>query len=334
MNDITPPARPWQPDASLPVGRARARMLARARAFFAAHDVLEVETPYLSAAAVSDPHLESLAVRLQVRPDAAWYLHTSPEFAMKRLLCAGWPDIYQICKVFRDGEVGPRHQPEFTMVEWYRRDVSMQAMMQHTADFITQMLDERQPARSPVYLSYADAFREFAGIDPLNDSLSDIQDAARVDAGLRESLGDDRNAWLDLLLSTRVAPSFTCDALTILHHYPADQAALAQLCPDDYSLADRFEVFCGKTELANGYAELRDADEQERRCEQDQQYRRDRGRPVRPLDREFLAALRSGLPACCGVAVGFDRLLMLNTGASELRDVQTFAAVSPTNEPS
>ena len=201
MSDNAPPARPWQPDATLGIGKARARMLARARAFFATHEVLEVETPHLSAAAVSDPHIESLAVRLQVRPGESWYLHTSPEFAMKRLLCAGWPDIYQVCKVFRDGEIGPHHQPEFTMVEWYRRDISMRAMMEHTADFIMQMLDERQPAGLPVYLSYAEAFREFAGIDPHDASLHDIRSAAQADSDLCAALGDDRNGWLDLLLT-------------------------------------------------------------------------------------------------------------------------------------
>ncbi len=327
MSQETAPSVEWQPDSPLPIARMRARMLASARSFFEEHDVLEVETPQLSTAAASDPHLESLAVSLQIRPDRPGYLHTSPEFAMKRLLCAGWPDIFQVCKVFRDGEIGPRHQPEFTMVEWYRRDLSLQAMMQHTCTFILRLLDEQNPDADSQFISYADAFQRFADIDPISASLAEIKAVAAADSDLIDALADDRNGWLDLLLTQRVAPCFANDALTVLHHYPAEQAALARLCPDNAAVADRFEVFLGVTELANGYFELRDADEQLARCEQDQEYRSKNGRVQRPLDQQFLAAMRSGLPACCGVAVGLDRLVMLNSGSTELRQVQTFATL-------
>lgn len=317
----------WQPTASLRTAQCRAQMLSRARDFFAEHRVLEVETASLSVAAASDPQIESIAARLQVRPEQDFFLHTSPEFAMKRLLCAGWPDIYQICRVFRDGEIGPRHQPEFTMVEWYRRGVSMDEMMQHTVAFIARILDRHEGLEQAHYLSYTEAFRQHAGVDPVKSPMVDLIDAAQADSQLRRAIGDDRNAWLDLLLNSTVAPAFDKHSLTVLHHYPAPQAALARLCPDNSELADRFEIFHGEAELANGYFELGDAAEQQRRCASDQTARRRSGKTERPLDLEFLAALHSGLPACCGVAVGFDRLVMVNTGATELQQVQSITAV-------
>lgn len=323
-----PQARPtWQPGATLATARVRASMLACARRFFAAHDILEVDTPALSRAAVSDPNIESVGALLAADPEHRYFLHTSPEFAMKRLLCAGWPDIYEVCKVFRDGEVGPRHQPEFTMIEWYRRNLSLQEMISHTADFILELL--RQPERTyrVVTMSYRDAFRHYLQLDPLSASIAELRQAAAADAQLAESLGEQRDQWLDLLLSTKLAPQFEAEALLVLHHYPASQAALARLCPDDPRVADRFEIFCGDLELANGYYELNDPDEQLRRCRQDQQQRQSRGAPQRPLDENFLAALRAGLPPCCGVAIGFDRLVMLRQRTDRLDDVQIFTTV-------
>ncbi|MCB1845523.1 MAG: EF-P lysine aminoacylase GenX [Halioglobus sp.] len=317
----------WRPSADLQTAQCRARMLGIARDFFAEHEVLEVETPALSMAAASDPQIESIAAYLQARPGQDYFLHTSPEFAMKRLLCAGWPDIYQICRVFRDGEIGPRHQPEFTMVEWYRRGITMNEMMQHTVAFIARVLDLHEGMEQAHYISYTDAFRQHAGVDPIEDSTAALIDAAGADRQLREAVGDDRSAWLDLLLSSTVAPAFDRHRLTVLHHYPATQAALARLCTEDASLADRFEIFHGETELANGYSELNDASEQERRCASDQLTRKRSGQNERPLDLDFLAALRFGLPACCGVAIGFDRLVMVNTGATELQGVQSITAV-------
>lgn len=307
-------------------------MLATARAFFAEHGVLEVETPALSPAAVSDPHIESVAVSLSAARGQPYFLHTSPEFAMKRLLCAGWPDIFQICRVYRDGEVGRYHQPEFTMVEWYRHDMTLQTMMQHVVEFVERLLEPRLATGDARYLSYRDAVQEAAGVDPLTAPLAELCSASRADRSLAAALGDDRDAWLDLLLARRVAAGFPRRRLTVLHHYPASQAALARRCPADDSLADRFEVFCGELELANGYHELADAAEQRQRFAADQARRRDAGRALRPLDDRFLAAMEAGLPDCCGVAVGFDRLVMINRGAASLCDVQAFTAVDSAND--
>ncbi len=317
----------WRPSSSLETARLRASMLRAAREFFAAHNVLEVETPALSTAAGSDPQIESVSATLSADPRHSYFLHTSPEFAMKRLLCAGWPDIFQVCRVYRDGEIGARHQPEFTMVEWYRRAIDLNGMMQHTVQFIAGLLDRVNPLREAAYLTYRDAFHQHAGVDPLSDSVSRLSAASDADPALVSTLGDDRDAWLDLLLTSRVAPQFAKDRLTVLHHYPASQAALARLCPDDEAVADRFEVFLGELELANGYFELTDASQQRARCARDQALRRQRQQPERPLDEKFLSALEHGLPSCCGVAVGFDRLVMLNAGADSLGAVQTFTAV-------
>lgn len=298
-------------------------MLAQARRYFEERGVLEVDTPRLSEAPASDPHIESLSTEPGPgRPRR--YLQTSPEYFMKRLLCAGWPDIYEIGKVFRGGESGSRHQPEFTLVEWYRRGFGLAEMRQETASFIAALLEPRTLAAPPEYLDYGAAFVHNAGIDPQQADTGALSAAAGVDTRTASALGDDRDAWLDLLLTRRVAPAFARDRLTVLSHYPASQAALARLCPADPAVADRFEIFLGDLELANGFVELRDAGEQRRRFEADLEKRRRNGRPVGPLDRRFLAALESGLPECAGVAVGLDRLLMINEMTDDIRQVQTF----------
>jgi lysyl-tRNA synthetase class 2 len=299
-------------------------MLQQARDFFAARHVLEVDTPALSRAAVSDPQIDSLEVRLDLRRPTPYYLHTSPEFCMKRLLSAGYPDIYEICKVFRDNEAGTRHQPEFTMAEWYRVDFGLRAIMQDTVDFLTTLIEPQHLPQPPQFLEYREAFERFAGVDPLEAPVFRLAAACAADGELTARLGDRRSDWLDLLLASRILPQFAAGRLTVLCHYPAEQAALARLCPDDTAVADRFEVFLGDQELANGYVELQDAAEQARRFERDQAIRRALGRPIRPLDRRFVAALEAGLPACAGVAVGFDRLLMINEMTDDIRKVQTF----------
>ncbi|MBT8095541.1 MAG: EF-P lysine aminoacylase GenX [Woeseia sp.] len=317
----------WRPACSLQTAKLRADMLASARAFFSDHDILEVDTPSLSEAAISDPNIETIAVQLSADAKRQYFLQTSPEFAMKRLLCAGWPDIYQICKVYRDGELGRRHQPEFTMIEWYRRGHSLQSMMEHTAEFIATMLCDAYPAKRIEYLSYAEAFERYTGLDPLTASIGEMRELSGADPGLAKSLADDRDAWLDYLLESRVARDFSKTGLTILHHYPATQAALARLCESDRRYADRFEIFAGELELANGYYELANAGEQRRRMEEDQIKRSRVNAAQRPLDEKFLAALEAGLPSCCGVAVGFDRLVMLQAEHSRVQDVQSFAVV-------
>lgn len=313
-----------QPPAGLQAARERARMLETARRFFSDHDVLEVDTPSLSRSAVSDPNIESVRVELLADPAHDYFLHTSPEYAMKRLLCAGWPDMYQISKVFRDGEVGRHHRPEFTLIEWYRRNVSLREMMAHTVEFISTLVAPGVLIAAE-HVSYVDAFGQHAGVHPLDTRVSSLMDACDADESLRSSIGGDRDQWLDLLLGERVAPRFPHDRLTVMHHYPASQAALARRCPDDLRFADRFEVFCGDLELANGYHELSDAAEQRRRFADDQEQRRQREQPVRPLDDSFLEALEHGMPPCCGVAVGLERVLMVNGNSRDIRDVLTFS---------
>jgi lysyl-tRNA synthetase class 2 len=312
----------WRASSGAAVARQRADLLERARRFFRERNVLEVDTPALGHFSASDPNIESLRV---ARPSGATlYLQTSPESFMKRLLADGYPDIYGICRVFRGGEAGRLHQPEFTMVEWYRQGFGLDAMIGETVAFVAELLD-RPALRDAEQLEYRDAFQRFAGIDPFTASTDELADAASADAGLRDSLGPDRDAWLDLLLSTRVAAGFADNRLTVLRHFPASQAALARMCPSDDRVADRFEVFYGALELANGFVELRDPDEQRQRILADLGKRHATARPPVPLDEPLLAALESGLPECAGVAAGFERILMLATGAEDIRDVVTFA---------
>jgi len=315
----------WQPSSSAAIARLRASMLDRARQYFRAQGVLEVDTPALSRSAVSDPHIESVAATLALDAKTDYYLHTSPEYTMKRLLCDGYPDIYQICKVFRDNEFGRRHQPEFTMIEWYRLNFKLKQIANDTLAFIAAILQRPSLSSGAIHLNYADAFEEFAGCDPFTADLAELIAIADADASLIESIGDEKDAWLDLILDQKIVPQFATDRLTVLSHYPLSQAALARQCPVHPAAADRFEVFLGHSELANGYVELVDADEHARRFAEDQAKRKLHGQTERPLDNQFLDAIRHGLPECAGVAVGFDRLLMIHAGTEDIRDVQTFA---------
>jgi lysyl-tRNA synthetase class 2 len=231
-------------------------MLAAARDFFAARDVLEVETPMLGLSAVSDPHIDSVHALLELDKGRHRYLHTSPEYRMKRLLCAGYPDIYSICKVFRDGESGTRHQPEFTMAEWYRKGFGLQDMIRDSCNFITAMLDAQRLPGAADSVSYREAFMRHVGLDPLQADCHALAAAVDADDRLQAALGDHRDDWLDLVMSCKIAPALAKDRLTIIHHYPASQAALARICPDDASLADRFEIFFGEIELANGQSAI------------------------------------------------------------------------------
>ena len=319
----------WRPTAGPDIARLRAAMLDRARQFFKAQSVLEVDTPALSGAAVSDPHIESVSVSLALDQTRPFYLHTSPEFCMKRLLCAAFPDIYQVCKVFRDGEAGRTHQPEFTMVEWYRLGFNLEQIIRDTIDFIAAVLHDETLSDSAISLSYQEAFLEFAGCEPLTADVATLSGLAGADADLRLSVGDDRDAWLDLLLDLEVVPRFAPDRLTVLRHYPISQAALARPCPMNNKLADRFEIFLGPCELANGYVELTDPAEQLRRFASDQLARKSNGQEQRPVDNAFVAAMQTGLPACAGVAAGFDRMLMIHAGTDDIRKVQTFAFAEP-----
>jgi len=315
----------WRPNSGPDTARLRARMLTRARHFFAAAGVLEVDTPALSRAAVSDPHIESISASLSLDAQQRYYLHTSPEYFMKRLLCAGYPDIFQISKVFRDEEAGRFHQPEFTLVEWYRLDYGLEDMIEDTVAFIACLLDNEHLQSTPQHFSYSEAFHRFAKCDPFTAGIATLSDRAAASDSLRASLGQDRDAWLDLVLANTVVSGFALDKLTVVTHYPVRQAALARQCPGNAGCADRFEIFLGRHELANGYVELTDAKEHMRRFNRDQTLRQSAGLVQRPIDQDFIAAIEHGLPPCSGVAAGFDRLLMIRAGKHDIRRVQTFA---------
>jgi lysyl-tRNA synthetase class 2 len=319
MSDAKPV---WRPTASLEVLHLRANLLRETRRYFARRDVLEVETPVLTQAGTTDPNISNVRCRLATRPDKDFYLHTSPEYAMKRLLAAGCPDIYQICKVFRNGELGSQHQPEFTMIEWYRLNVTLEEMIDETCALIHGLFEFAVPEDAddgrlgtPARYHYRTAFRDATGLDPLSAGTDDLQQcAARLTNSITPEfagqLGVDANAWVDFLMSHVVIPGLPDEKLVVVDAYPADQAALARLDPDDPRFAERFEVFYGGLELANGYRELLDAEEQRRRFEADRARRELAGSEDIPIDNALLAALDSGLPDCCGVALGFDRIVM------------------------
>ena len=315
----------WRPTATQSRLHERGRLLARVRDYFASTGALEVETPALVRAPVTDVHLESLrVVDDSLGGETVGYLQTSPEYAMKRLLCAGAPDVYQVCRVFRAGERGGRHNPEFTMVEWYRRDLDHHALMLDVEALIGSVLGPDRTLQQSDYVTYREAFARVVGIDPLCARLDELVRAIeRVGVSLPESMRADpvRDDLLDLAMGTAVAAYFATDCLTFLYDFPASQAALARI---DGEIAARFEVFWGPLELANGFHELGDADEQRLRFAEDVERRRTLRRPARQADELFLAALRHGLPSCAGVALGFDRLVMVATGAGRIDDVVAF----------
>ena len=314
----------WRPASGPEAARSRATMLRRVRDYFDRRNVLEVDTPALSRTAVSDIHLESFEITDSAVGGGPLFLHTSPEFCMKRLLAAGYPDIFSITRVFRDGEAGRMHQPEFTMLEWYRHDMALSQIIDDTTALIRHVLADAAPALGPARIDYHAAFLQAVGVDARTASVEDLMHVAGADKPLRAALGRERDDWLDLLLATRVIPTFPSNRLTVLQHYPASQAALARLCPDNPGVADRFEVFLGSLELANGYVELTDASEQAARIARDNDNRKRRGRAVRPVDERLLAALAAGLPRCAGVAMGLERLQMVSDKTDDIRDVVTF----------
>ncbi len=309
----------WRPSATLDALRVRAETLASLRRFFAERGVLEVETPALSAAAVTDLHLHSVTCTLEVDDRRARYLQTSPEYAMKRLLAAGSGAIYQICKVFRDGERGRRHNPEFTMLEWYRPGWDHHRLMDEVDELLQTVLGVAAGER----ISYADAFRRHAGVDP--HAADDGELRSRVAAlGVSDVSELDRDDLLNLLLSHSVEHLLGVGRPTFLFDYPTSQAALARVRPGDPPVAERFEVFIDGIELANGFHELADPREQRRRFEADLAERRRRGLPEVAVDGRLLAALAAGLPDCAGVALGVDRLVMLRIGSRDIADVIAF----------
>ena len=313
----------WAPSTGPDVAAGRSSLLRRIRAYFDAAGVLEVDTPALAPSAVSDIHIESLEVSSRLAPTPL-YLNTSPEYCMKRLLAAGYPDIVSIARVFRDGESGARHQMEFTLIEWYRRDMRLDDIVDDTLAVIAAALERPELVRDATIVDYRDAFQRAVGIDPLSTTPDVLAEIAGAGKDLRDVLGNRIDDWLDLVLAAHVAPTFTADGLTVLRHYPASQAALARICPGDNAVADRFEVFYGELELANGYVELTDATVQANRFAADQAARNERGLPQRPIDSRLLDALDSGLPECAGVAMGLERLQMVGDEVDDIRSVIAF----------
>jgi lysyl-tRNA synthetase class 2 len=312
----------WRPGADVATARARAAMLDHVRDYFRDAGVLQVCTPVLGGDSVTDPNVESIPCETTA---GRAYLQPSPEYFMKRLLAADYPDIYQVGPAFRDGENGRRHATEFTMLEWYRRGFDLQQIIDDAVT-LSRRLITRHSLNGVDDIHYSAAFEQHLDLDPLTATAQDIADAVSADPTLREAIGDDRDAWLDLALATRVASSFPADRLTVLHHFPASQSALARLDPDAPDVAERFELFVGSVEIANGFVELTDAAEQRRRFDQDRRKRRSAGQTVPAIDERFLQALESGLPECAGVALGLDRVLMIDEGLDDIRQVQSFAS--------
>ncbi len=318
-------AADWRPAARLESLRSRADMLARIRAHFGEQGVLEVQTPVLSSAAIADPHIESVPAELA--GFGTVFLHTSPEYAMKRLLAAGFGDCYQVCQVFRDGERGRQHNPEFTLVEWYRLGFTAARLMDDVEALLRRALEGLRRLAPAERLPWRDAVRQHAGVDPLQAGAPELRAAlARHDVGPPDSAAGDREALLDLVVSAIVGPRLGRVGPTFIYDYPAAQAALARIRPGDPPLAERFELYLDGVELANGFCELADAAEQRRRFAQDLAARAARGRPLRPLDERLLAALAHGLPDCAGVALGFDRLVMTALGLGTIDEAMAFPA--------
>lgn len=323
----------WRPSAALATLRARAGLLARTRKFFAARAVLEVDTPVLVNAPVSDAHIGSAAVELAPAQHAApgrpapprLYLHTSPEYAMKRLLAAGSGDIYQICHVVRADERGRLHNPEFTLIEWYRLGWRLEALMEEVETLTRTLLGAAAAGRRSERLSYRAAFERELGLDPIAAADGELRTcAARFGLEPGTASGSGRDELLDFLMGCAVGPKLGRNALTFIHGYPASQAALARLDPQDPLAALRFELYCEGLELANGFEELQSAAEQRARFARDNVARGSSGLPAAPPDERLLAALDAGLPECAGVALGFDRTLMLALGASHIDEVLPF----------
>ena len=330
MNDT-----PWRSSASNEMLLERALLLKNIRAFFDARGIIEVETPVLSHHATTDPHLESLSSRFR---DETCYLNTSPEYAMKRLLANWQQAIYQICKAFRDDELGPNHNPEFSMLEWYRPGYSMEQLMMELTELVeavcqgsrftlSNLVTDNKPGFER--LSYQQAFERFAGFNPHQASSAQCHQVAiannvEIPQGL--SVDDVLDDWLDWLLTQLILPSFEKDRFTFLYDYPASQCALAKVSKNKQQVlvSRRFELFFGDIELANGFDELTDADEQLQRFQLENKMRKQAGKKNSAIDENLIAALNSGLPDCSGVAVGLDRLLMVLTANTCIDRVLSF----------
>ena len=313
----------WQPSASIKNLLTRAQLIEDIRRFFTDRGLLEVETPVLSEFGVTDVHLATFSTEF-ISPfgeqSKTLWLSTSPEYHMKRLLAAGSGPIFQIGKVFRNEEAGNRHNPEFTMLEWYRPHFDMYRLINEVDDLLQQIL-ECPPAES---MSYQFAFQQYVGLDPLSADLSELVEKAKK-YQLMGAENESRDTLLQFLFSAVVEPQIGQEAPVVVYHFPASQAALAQISSEDLRVAERFEFYYKGLELANGFHELSDAREQLRRFQQDNLQREKMGLPVCAIDTRLLSALQAGIPNCSGVALGVDRLLMIAMGAEHIKEVISFA---------
>ena len=302
----------------------RARLNAQVRQFFAERGVLEVETPILSAAGNTDPNIESFTAAFSGHVDAGArerWLRTSPEYPLKRLLAAGVGDCYELGRVFRNGEAGGRHNPEFTMLEWYRVGWDHRHLMEETIALVEAALALVGRRAEVVVESYRQLFLDELGLDPIHAPIDELRGPLAEYGIGPDGLG--RDDWLDLLITHKLQPAFPRDRITVVHDYPASQCALAKIRPGDPPMAERFELFLGRYELANGYHELNDGAEQRRRFERDNAMRRERGMREVPMDEHLLAVL-DAMPDCAGVALGMERLLMCMAGTDAIADVLAF----------
>ena len=298
--------------------KTRARLLRDIRGFFYERGVIEVETPLISRAGNTDPEMQSTRTR------DGRYLRTSPEFALKRLLAAGSGDVYELGRVFREGEAGRSHNPEVTMLEWYRTGYSYHQLKDEVAALVRHCGRDKFSAWQVEKLTYRELFERYLGLDPCTADRAALASTAK-----RHDVGDialSRRQWLDLLMSLVIQPALPGQQLTFVYDYPAEQAALARVRPDTPPVAERFELYLGRTELANGYQELTDATEQRQRFDAENELRSQRGLDVYRIDEHLVATLEHGLPECAGVALGVDRLLMALSGAEDINEVIAFPA--------
>ena len=309
----------WRPGASRGAMEERSRLLAEIRSFFARRRVMEVETPVLSRAGNSDPNIESLSTD----DHSKRYLRTSPEYAMKRLLAAGYGDIYELGRVFRRGEKGRQHNPEFTMLEWYRVGMSYLDLADEVVELIRECGDGNFEGWDERRLSYGELFIEHTGLDPFVCAENELAACAAERGILAGPM--EQPEWLDLILADVIQPGLPGECFTVVYDFPPEQAALARIRPGDPAVAERFEVYLGQVELANGYQELTDPNEQLKRFEREKRLREIRGESPPPLDTLLIEALRHGLPDCSGVALGVDRLLMCLLKLDRIDSVLAFS---------
>lgn len=311
----------WRPSASLGQLKTRAAILQQVRAFFAARQVMEVETPLMCHTSVTDPYIQSIKALLNKDGcEQRYYLQTSPEYAMKRILSAGSGPIYQICKAFRQDEIGRYHNPEFTILEWYQLHFDHHDLMDEVDDFLQIILKVDKAER----FTYQALFLNYLQIDPYSADIETLKACAKLNNIEVQGEITDRDTWLMLLMSHVIEPQIGEKVPCFIYDFPASQASLARIQPGNPEVASRFEVYFRGIELANGFHELQNEAEQRARFNNNLLLREQMNLPLLPLDENFLNALSHGLPDCAGVAMGIDRLVMLATQSAELSDTLSF----------